>query len=108
MLMIWKGFGRKRSWPILRYYPGIRLDGLRKPTKKTIRIAGSRIRFFNPRPPEYEAGVLMLSVSPGICQRVLLDESLELRKERTIDQKVVGVHGTLCTIPPRKSSQKSE
>jgi hypothetical protein len=26
----WKVYGRKWSWPILRHYPGIFLDGLRK------------------------------------------------------------------------------
>jgi hypothetical protein len=29
----WKGYGRKKSWPNLRYYPGIFLDRLRKTTK---------------------------------------------------------------------------
>jgi hypothetical protein len=33
MIMNLKGFGRKRSWPILRYYLGIHLEGLRKTTK---------------------------------------------------------------------------
>jgi hypothetical protein len=28
------GFGRKRPWPNLRYYPGISMKGLRKITKK--------------------------------------------------------------------------
>jgi hypothetical protein len=27
------GFGRKQSWPNLRHYPGILLEGLRKTTK---------------------------------------------------------------------------
>jgi hypothetical protein len=31
-----KGFGRKQSYPIFRYYPGICLEGLRKATKKVI------------------------------------------------------------------------
>jgi hypothetical protein len=30
MMMNWKGFGRQRSWPNFRYYPDIRLKGLRK------------------------------------------------------------------------------
>jgi hypothetical protein len=33
--MSWKGYGRKLSWPNLRYYPGICLEGLRK-TKKNL------------------------------------------------------------------------
>jgi len=37
MMMNWKGFGRKRSWPNFKvaYYPGNRLQGLRKLTKKS-------------------------------------------------------------------------
>jgi hypothetical protein len=34
MMMNCKGFGRKRSWPNLIYYTGIRLEGVRKTTKK--------------------------------------------------------------------------
>jgi hypothetical protein len=58
MMMNGKGLGRKRSWPNLRYYAGIRLDKLNKPQKTTISIAGRRGRDQNPEPPEYEAGVL--------------------------------------------------
>jgi hypothetical protein len=29
-----KGYGRKRSWPNLRHYPGIFLEGMKKITKK--------------------------------------------------------------------------
>jgi hypothetical protein len=43
---------------ILKYYPGIRLEGLRITTKTSIRIAGRRGRDLNPGTPEYEAGVL--------------------------------------------------
>jgi hypothetical protein len=39
------------------YYSGIRLEGLRKTTKTSIRIAGRRGRDFNPGPSKYEAGV---------------------------------------------------
>jgi hypothetical protein len=42
---------------ILRYYPGIRLEELRKTTKTSIRIAGRQSRDLNPGPSEYEAGV---------------------------------------------------
>jgi hypothetical protein len=53
-MMQWKGFGRKRSWPNLRYYPEICLEGLRKPAEKSqdSRFLG---RDLNPGPPEYEA-----------------------------------------------------
>jgi hypothetical protein len=35
----WKGCGRKQPWPNLRYYPGIALEGQRKTTKTSVRIA---------------------------------------------------------------------
>jgi hypothetical protein len=38
--MNWKGFGTKKSWPNLRYYPGILQEELRKTTKPSVRIAG--------------------------------------------------------------------
>jgi hypothetical protein len=34
MIMNGKGFGRKQSWPNLRYYASICLEGVRKTTKK--------------------------------------------------------------------------
>jgi hypothetical protein len=37
--MNWKRCGRKWSWPNLRYYPDICLEGLRK-TTRNLRIAG--------------------------------------------------------------------
>jgi hypothetical protein len=51
-MMNWKGCGRKRSWPNLRYYTGICLEGLRKTTKTC------PSRNFNTGPPECEARVL--------------------------------------------------
>jgi hypothetical protein len=56
--MNWKGCGRKRSWLILRYHPGIRLDGLRKTMTKISSDSRFPERDMNPGPPEYEAGVL--------------------------------------------------
>lgn len=42
--MNWKGCRKKRSWPMLRYYPGICLEGLR--TSKNISVqAITRARF---------------------------------------------------------------
>jgi hypothetical protein len=53
-----KGCGRKRSWPNLRYYPGICLEGLRKATKNFSQDSRSPGRDLNSGPPEYEAGML--------------------------------------------------
>jgi hypothetical protein len=43
---------------ILRYYPGIRLEGLRKTTKKLSQDSQSPGRDLNLEPPEYKVGVL--------------------------------------------------
>jgi hypothetical protein len=56
--MNWKGCGRKWSWPNLKYYPGICLEGLRKATKTLSQDSRSASRDLNPGPSEYEAGVL--------------------------------------------------
>jgi hypothetical protein len=41
-MMNWKGFGRNCPGLILRYYPGIRLEELRKSTKTLSQVSGSR------------------------------------------------------------------
>jgi hypothetical protein len=58
------------SWPeknlqgsgrglILRYYPGIRMEGMRKTSKLLGQGSRSPGRELNVGPPEYEAGVLI-------------------------------------------------
>jgi hypothetical protein len=53
-----KGCGRKQSWPNLRYYPGIFLEGLRKTTKALSQDNRFPCQDLNSGPTEYEAGVL--------------------------------------------------
>jgi hypothetical protein len=48
----WKGRGRKRSWPDLRYYPDIWLKGLRKSGEISVRLAALQVEM-NLGPPEY-------------------------------------------------------
>jgi hypothetical protein len=55
--MNWKGCGSKLSWPDLRLYPGICLEGPRKTTKNLSHDSRSPGRDLNRRPSEYE-GVL--------------------------------------------------
>jgi hypothetical protein len=55
--MNWKVFGRKRSWPDLKYYPGSCLVGLRKTTKNFSQDSQSLGRDVNLVSLEYEAGV---------------------------------------------------
>jgi hypothetical protein len=43
---------------ILRYYPGIRMEGLRKTTKNLTQDSRSARRDLSAVPPEYEAGWL--------------------------------------------------
>jgi hypothetical protein len=57
-MMNWKGCGRNRSCPNVRYYPGICLEGLMKTTKNLTRVSWSVGRDLNPVTPEYEVGVL--------------------------------------------------
>jgi hypothetical protein len=47
-----------RSWLTLRYYAGIRMEGLWKTTKNLRQDSWSPSRDLNPGPPEYEAGLL--------------------------------------------------
>jgi hypothetical protein len=56
---IGKDFSGSGRSLILRYYPGIRLEGLRNTTKTSIRVAGLRVRDSNPGPPEYELVVAL-------------------------------------------------
>jgi hypothetical protein len=51
------GRGRKWSWPNVRYYPGICLKGLRKPTKILNQDSRSPGGDLNPVLSEYEAAV---------------------------------------------------
>jgi hypothetical protein len=44
---------------ILRYYLGIRMEGLKKNMKNINQNSGSRGRESNPGPHEYEAGALI-------------------------------------------------
>jgi hypothetical protein len=59
MMMNYKGFGRKRSWPnfkeLSRHSPGGTEEKIRE---ISISLAGRLDRYMNPGPPEYEAGVL--------------------------------------------------
>jgi hypothetical protein len=41
-MMKWKGYVRKRSWPNLRFYPGIFLKRLRKTKKSSLKEADLR------------------------------------------------------------------
>jgi hypothetical protein len=52
-MMKWQGYGRKRSWPDLRYYPGIFVEGLRKTTKNLSQESRSLSRDLNSGPADY-------------------------------------------------------
>jgi hypothetical protein len=48
---------------ILGYYPGIRMEGLRRTTEDFSQDSQSLSRDLNPEPPEYEAGMLSQSTT---------------------------------------------
>jgi hypothetical protein len=50
--------GRKRPWQILWFFSSNCLGRLRKTTKNLSQNSRSPVQDLNPRPPEYEAGVL--------------------------------------------------
>jgi hypothetical protein len=50
--MKWKRYGRKRSWPDLRYYPDFCLYELRKSTKNLSQDSCCPCRYVNPGPQE--------------------------------------------------------
>jgi hypothetical protein len=55
--MEWKGCGRKRSVPNLRYYPGICLEGLNKTTKTSVYLVSW---------PRFEAGTSQILSRVGL------------------------------------------
>jgi hypothetical protein len=57
MIISWKGYRRNQLCPNLRYYPGIFLEGVRKTTKTSVRIASLQTDL-KPGSPKYEVGVL--------------------------------------------------
>jgi hypothetical protein len=65
--MNWKGCGRKRSWPNLRYYLTICLDGLRKTTKYLSQDGQSPGLVLNPGALEYETGMLTTRSRRSVC-----------------------------------------
>jgi hypothetical protein len=59
-MMNWKESGRKQSWPNVRYYPGMYLEGLRKDLKNFGQASWSPTQDLNPELPTYETGVLII------------------------------------------------
>jgi hypothetical protein len=53
----WKGLGRSGRDPILRFYPGIRLNGMNKATKNFSQDGRSPGQDLNVESCEYVAGV---------------------------------------------------
>jgi hypothetical protein len=53
-----KGYGGKQSWPKLRYYAGICLEGVKKTTENLSQDSWSPGQDMNPGPPAYEKEVI--------------------------------------------------
>jgi hypothetical protein len=62
----WNGSGRKPSWPNLRYYFKICVEGVRKITNHLSQDSPSPGRNFNPGPPEYKAGVSVIRLRRSV------------------------------------------
>jgi hypothetical protein len=60
-----KGYGRKSALPISVYYPGIRLEGLRRATKTSLKIAGVL--------PSTESGHSLYKAEVSACSVVTSD-----------------------------------
>jgi hypothetical protein len=56
--MNWKGFRKKRSWPNFKVLSWHFSGGTEENDENLSQVNRSPGRDFNPRPPEYEAGVL--------------------------------------------------
>jgi hypothetical protein len=54
----WKGFGRNRSWPNVKVASQHSIGGTEENHDNVSQDSLSLGRNLNPRPPEYEAGVL--------------------------------------------------
>jgi hypothetical protein len=70
MMMNWKGFGRKRSWPnrkVYRHLPG----GTEENHEKPVMIAGRWGLESNPGPLEYEIGVLTTRSRRSVRQGIV-------------------------------------
>jgi hypothetical protein len=68
-MMSLEGLGRTDRNLMLRFYPGNRLEGLRKTKKIISQDNRSPGRDLNPGPPEYEAG--MLTTRPRSSTKML-------------------------------------
>jgi hypothetical protein len=63
---------------ILRYYPGIRLEGLRETTRNLCQDCRSPIRDLNSRTPEYEARVLISRPRRSVTSLIFCIQFLSL------------------------------
>jgi hypothetical protein len=83
-MMNWKGFKGSGRVLILIYYPGIRLEGLRKTTKNLSEDSLSSARNSNPEPPEYEAGVMITPPRRSVSDPILYDRQYDVMFEKQV------------------------
>jgi hypothetical protein len=65
--LIWKGLGRKMSWPNFEVLSPIRLEGLRITTENLNQYSRSPGRDLGPTPPKYEE-VLTTRPQRSVCK----------------------------------------
>jgi hypothetical protein len=103
--MNWKGCGRHGSWPNLRYYPDICLEGLRKTMNSLSQDSRSPVWDLNPESLEHEAGVPTTQprcVVCGVCGcgTICIEKYICIRTEwtrRIVERakSAFGKHGKL-------------
>jgi hypothetical protein len=78
--MKWKGYGRKWTWPNLRYFPGVCMERMREITKNLSQDSRSPGEDLNPGPHKYEKGVVTVqtqcSKNSEECNRYGLSKGL--------------------------------
>jgi hypothetical protein len=90
MMMNWRGFGRKLSWPNFMVLSWHSPGGTEKPWKTSIRIAGRQGREINPGPSELKVGVLTTR------QQRSVTNVKSFNKQNIMQMKLVGMSTIFC------------
>jgi hypothetical protein len=96
-MMSWKGCGSGHGL-ILRYYPSICMEGLRKTTKTLTHDSWSTDRDLNQGAPKYEAGVLTALPLCSVQHHVFapIGEGGLLSSKKTVYNMTLGICYILC------------
>jgi hypothetical protein len=107
MITNWKGFGGKWSRPNFKVLSQHSLEGLRKTTKTSIRIAGRRGGESNTGPLEYEVGMLNARPRRSVWSRNKLNRYFQRGTERS-HESANKIAGTSIRSRTRSILNKSQ